>query len=406
MGIFWKSVVHRRNYVSFVIRRVYTTRVARVSILFFSALFLFACAPTTPEFYSDRKFPTARYAFFQSPLGGRNAVGYSMKIDKLGRVIVAGMAEDHEGQSRLAVWRFTDVGRLDPDFGDRGFAKTNLHAWGWAVDLAPNGTIVAAGFKGGNWQTSSRAVFTRLDHHGKILETEEFKSPYGGNHAAAFAILVKKDGSVVLGGAGSDKTGNVYPVLWRMSHAKALPVPEGTQEGRVNALMEIDGEVVAAGHLDWKKLAVWRGDALPAMSDAGMGRSLLKTQDGFVVGGFRYVRREDDTVREEQAVLSRFPAKTMTVLPKEEGVLNQESFAIARTGKVIRLAGYIGTKDGVSAALWGVKGSEIRLRRLPGSTGKEDRAYGLAAYENGRLMATGFAKDEAGNRRLAVWSVP
>ncbi|MCH7852130.1 MAG: 50S ribosomal protein L24 [Candidatus Marinimicrobia bacterium] len=49
------------------------------------------------------------------------------------------------------------------------------------------------------------------------------------------------------GGAGSDKEGRVYPVLWTSGSPQALPVPEGTEEGCVNALMELEGEVVAAG---------------------------------------------------------------------------------------------------------------------------------------------------------------
>ena len=379
-------------------------RVKRLSLIIL--MWGFSGCAKQPEFFRPQEFPTARYAFFQSPLGGKNAVGYSIKIDKLGRIIIAGMVEDTAGKSRLAVWRFTDVGRLDRDFGDRGFAKTKLHAWGWAVDLAADGTIVAAGFKGGDWQTSERAVFTRFSHLGQVLETRELESPLGGDHAVGFAILAKSDGGIVIGGAGSDKEGKVHPVLWTLEGAKALPVPEGTEEGRVNALLELDGEVVAAGHLNWKRLAVWKGDAAPLVTKAGMGRSLLKTQRGFAVGGFRYVRKEDDSVQEEQVILSQFPEGAMRVLGREEGVLNQESFAITRTGDVIRLAGYVGVEGGVRAALWGIKGDEVRLRKLPGFSGGEDRAYAVAAYENGRLVAAGFAKDEAGHRRLAFWSVP
>ena len=316
-----------------------------------------------------------------------------MKIDKLGRIVVAGMAEDHSGKSRLAVWRFTDIGRLDPDFGDRGFAKTELHAWGWAVDLASDGTIVAAGFEGGNWQTAKHVVFVRFSHQGSILETRKLESPLGGEHAVGLSILAKRDGTIVIGGAGSDTQGVVHPVLWTLEGGKALPIPKGTKEARVNALLETDDGVIAAGHLDWKKLAVWKDGGEPTVTDAGMGRSISSTRNGFTVGGFRYLRKDDDSVREEQAVISRFPEGSVTIFPKEEGVLNQESFAMARTGSVLRLAGYVGVKDGVRAALWGVSGEEVRLRLLPGSTGREDRAYALTAYETG-------------NRRLAIWSVP
>ena len=61
------------------------------------SLALCACA-VSPEPLPVRLFPTARYAFFQSPRGGGHASGYAICIDALGRIVVAGSAEDRKGK--------------------------------------------------------------------------------------------------------------------------------------------------------------------------------------------------------------------------------------------------------------------------------------------------------------------
>jgi hypothetical protein len=233
-----------------------------------AGLLLAACAPERVEFYSTTRFPTARYAFFQSPRGGGEAAGFAIAVDRLGRILVAGEAEDRGGELRLAVWRFSDVGVLDREFGDRGFVVSRLPGPGTTVAGGADGMIRASGERGS----------LLLDHKGGILE---------------------------------EKTDS--------GAAAAFEPPE---------------------------------------------------------------------------------------LRLEAGVSGQGVLARTKTGRVERFAGWIETPEGIRAALWGRKGEELRLRRLPGGEGGEDRALAIAAYESGRLAAAGFSRGAGGRRRLAIWTVP
>ena len=239
------------------------------------SLALCACA-VSPEPLPVRLFPTARYAFFQSPRGGGHASGYAICIDALGRIVVAGSAEDRKGKIRVALWRFEDAGRLDTEFGDRGFAMAQAEGAGRVIEFSDDGSIRVTAFDG-----PAGPVSVRFDSRGGVSQEREVPD----------------------------------------AKTPAAPAPP-----------------------------------------------------------FDF--------------------------PLENGALDYGVAASARTGRVLRFAGFVKMNEAVRAALWGVKGSESRIRLLPGGDGGEDRAMALAAYENGRLAAAGFSRGAGGKRRLAIWTVP
>ena len=403
------------------------------------------CAPGRPPASGPEG---GRHRFFASGLGGRVAVGYGLRCDGRGGLVAAGVASDaHEG-FRPAVWRFDGSGRPDPGFGKAGLSALPVEGWLWSLALDPQGRIVAAGFFGNSWQKAPAALVLRLLADGSPDASfgpggaRRLESPLGGALAAAFAVAVEEDGSILAAGQASDKQEAVRAVVWKLrpdgglepgfgaGGALALRCPAEAKESRADAILRQGSGVVVAGNLDWKQLAVWRlrpdgaedrdfGAAGLALTPNGMGRGLLPAEGGGLwVAGFRYAW-EGGKAHREETVLTRLDAAGRpapgfgtagALILRREGRLNgQESFAIAAGSGQMFLAGYTGADDIVRAAVWpftmqGVQSAGVL--ELPGpEKGREDRAYALAVAADGDAWVTGFSKDPGGRRLLALWRV-
>ncbi|MFA5138281.1 MAG: delta-60 repeat domain-containing protein [Elusimicrobiota bacterium] len=386
-----------------------------------------------------------RQRSFASPLDGRNAVGYGIRFDKSGRVVTAGIASDAHEIFRPAVWRFSRSGRLDRAFGKDGVSTLPVEGWAWSLAIDPRGRIIAAGFFGDSWQRAPAALVLRLIPDGSPDPSfgpggiRSLRSPLGGESAAAYAVAVQEDGSVLAAGAASDKQGVTRAVVWRLrpdgepdpgfgaGGAVVFRCPSGVKESRADAILLQGRSVVAAGNLDWERMSVWRlkadgsddpefGEAGRTLTPDGMGRGLLAAEDGGLwVAGFRYAGEGGETDREEM-VLTRLdaagrPGPEGALILRREGVRGgQESFAVAAGGGRMLLVGYSGAEDIVRAALWpfDLDGRQAGgVLELPSpEKGREDRAYAVAAAADGAAWVTGFSKDAGGKRSLALWRIP
>lgn len=274
-------------------------------------------------------------------------------------------------------------------------------------------------------------------------------SPFGGAVAEAGAVAADPAGGALLGGQASDVVGRISAVLWKVDDGGRLDArfgrggvarlaqPGESREARVSALFRLpDGSWLAAGTLDWKRLALWRvwpdgtaaadfGSGGLALAD-GVGRGLASDGAGGVwAAGFSYLFEKGRAIAAgERAVLSHFAAPGggggKTVLLEASGHKDREAFAIARAPSGgLFLAGYADAgRPPIRACVWALtpQGREDRRfgrlfnRRgvliLPNaSDGGEDRLYALALDASGRLLAAGFSKDAKGRRRLAVWRI-
>ena len=211
---------------------------------------------------------------------------------------------------------------------------------------------------------------------------------------------------------------------------RSLCRPAEAEESRADAILLQGPGLVVAGNLDWKQLAVWRlrpdgsedrtfGEAGRTLTPNGMGRGLLPAEGGGLwVAGFRYAGTGEKTTREETVLTlldtagrpdPDFGTAGALILSREGRLSGQESFAIAEESGRMFLAGYTGAEDIVRAAVWPFDRQGVQtggIRELPGpETGGEDRAYALTVAEGGDAWVTGFSKDLAGRRLLALWRV-
>ncbi|MDD5656043.1 MAG: hypothetical protein PHF00_02155 [Elusimicrobia bacterium] len=377
--------------------------------------------------------------FVPSALGGRVAAGYGVRCDAYGRIAVAGVASDERGTFRPSVWRFDRSGRPDRGFGKGGLSALAIEGWAWSLDIDALRRPVAAGFSGNDWREAPAALILRLLADGTpdpsfgASGIRLLKSPFGGARAAAFCVAVSHDGSIIAAGSASDRKGAIRPVVWKLRPDGqpdsgfgtggwlALRCPPGTREARAGAVLLQDGNIVVAGNVDWRRLAVWRlrsdgSEAGRILTPNGMGRGLLPAEGGGLwVAGFRYVGPE----QREETVLTRleasgrpdpgFATRGARILRRRGRRAGQEAFAMAAVRGRVLLAGYTGTDDVVRAAVWPFD-SQGRpaggVLELPGPEGGvEDRAYAITAAEYGGAWAAGLSKDPSGRRRLALWRV-
>jgi uncharacterized delta-60 repeat protein len=139
----------------------------------------------------------------------KGGVGYAVAVDARGRVVVAGYTLST--QPDFAVARFLSNGTLDTSFGDMGRAVTDLGGADYAYDMAlqPDGKIVLAGQRTLNGQ--SKIALVRYTANGRL--DANFGggdgitlTGFGKAQQAANAVIVTPDGKIVVAGYTSGGT--------------------------------------------------------------------------------------------------------------------------------------------------------------------------------------------------------
>ncbi len=136
--------------------------------------------------------------------------GYGLALHPDGTILVAGNNATSEGFD-MVVAAFDQTGLAKADFGNFGVATINpgLNDVGYAIAIQPDGKIIVAGDSGGNFRIPPPRAFmaSRIDITGKIDSTWGTDgitlTPTSDFFAFANAVLIQRDGKVVLGGASA-----------------------------------------------------------------------------------------------------------------------------------------------------------------------------------------------------------
>jgi uncharacterized delta-60 repeat protein len=164
----------------------------------------------------DQGFGSGGAAILTAPRpanGGDVYVG-GLVVQPDGKVVVAENAEgESPAQTEVVLLRFDTAGKLDPTFGTAGVVRAAVVAKTSAdvnrLALAPDGGLVAAGARGGRWYVARFGADGKPDSGFGVagLVTDP-----GKVSSAANALDVAPDGTIVAGGG----TGGV-PLLLRLS---------------------------------------------------------------------------------------------------------------------------------------------------------------------------------------------
>jgi uncharacterized delta-60 repeat protein len=140
--------------------------------------------------------------------GEVHANASSLAIAADGRILVAGSADNNDGNGKMAVARLTAGGRLDPQFSadgrqiiDCGTGDDSANA----ISVLNDGSVVLSGALGAKGKDHNAAV-VRLDSAGHLDQSFANKgiaaADFGGDDFAT-AQLVQSDGRIVIGGTSA-----------------------------------------------------------------------------------------------------------------------------------------------------------------------------------------------------------
>lgn len=157
---------------------------------------------------------------------------FGVALQKDGKIVVVGSIYRPETSDNCAVVRYDGNGNLDKNFGDGGLTILDsgpLQDACSSVAVAPDGTLVAAGF---STQKNRDTDFflARLASDGTILSST--KTDFRGGLDVAHAVEILPGGKIVLGGEyGFERRGKTHS-----GFALAVYTPQGFQKG----IQEID----------------------------------------------------------------------------------------------------------------------------------------------------------------------
>ncbi|MGH7178058.1 MAG: SdrD B-like domain-containing protein [Tepidisphaeraceae bacterium] len=190
--------------------------------------------------YFDTTFgeAPARLGYRVYDLGGSDWAR-GVAVDSIGRIIVAGEADDSVGKANIAVGRFLSDGALDRSFGTNGqslfYSKTEYGREANAVAVLPDGRICVVG----SLQNMGGLVY-EFDASGRPAP----KASGFGYELTDIAVTV--DGRVVVGGTRKDLF--FLKDLSDDSPGVSLVVNVGTGYSRGAALaVAPDGSIIQAG---------------------------------------------------------------------------------------------------------------------------------------------------------------
>jgi uncharacterized delta-60 repeat protein len=156
-----------------------------------------------------------------------NTVGRAVAIQPDGKIVAAGKGFNTTGPNKIAVWRLTASGALDPSFDTDGTAEISDTSEDDvnAIALAPDGKIVVAGTT--ELATHPRdAVVWRLQADGgsgvlngaldTTFDTDGQADIDGGGDDAAEGVAVQPDGKIVLAGYGEATPAHRDAMVWRL----------------------------------------------------------------------------------------------------------------------------------------------------------------------------------------------
>jgi len=173
----------------------------------------------------DTTFNTTGYVTQAGTAGGNDDEAYAVAVDSLGRIVVEGLSKDASGHWEMAVWRYTSTGGLDTTFNGTGYVTQVGTAGGnddegYSVAVDSLGRVVVAGLSkdiGGFdnmavWRyTNAGSLDTTFNGTGYVVHL----GAAGGNIDGANALALDGQGQIVVAGRSQDASSHWEMAVWR-----------------------------------------------------------------------------------------------------------------------------------------------------------------------------------------------
>jgi len=223
--------------------------------------------------------------------------GWGIAIQSNGKIILSGGMQDYEGDSQISLARLTVDGFLDSSFGTNGKGTLTVPLPGYfmhknSVALQVDGKILVAG-TASDWGENRDLALARFNSNGTLDSSFGIVTTDFGEEEEGKAILIQKDGRIMLAGTISNATDSRF-LLVRYNADGSLDSSFGSggklvnditlaSEGVESANLQVDGKLLVIGAAN--------GDMLTARYDMGAtGASpIVKTiasnpiQDGWIL---------------------------------------------------------------------------------------------------------------------------
>jgi uncharacterized delta-60 repeat protein len=183
---------------------------------------------------------------------GNNDIAYALALQADGKIVAAGMVD--EGGRKFGLARYNSDGTLDSSFGTGGKVTTYGVSEAYAVAIASDGKIVAAGVH------SEDFALTRYNSDGSLDKSfGQFGiviTQFGSDSSQVHALALQQDGKIVAAGFKSVSGGGDNFALARYNSNGSLDTSFGSS-GRVIT-------DIAGGHDQAAALALYPGGKLVA----------------------------------------------------------------------------------------------------------------------------------------------
>ncbi len=234
----------------------------------------------------DKSFGEGGVVVDNNAAGGNSSDGgYSIYVDKKGRVYVTGYSRNRNGDYDMVIWRYNKEGKLDKSFGDGGIVVDNNAAGGNSDDY---GKSIYVDKKGRVYVTGSSVnkngdydmVIWRYNEEGKLDKSFGDGGIVVDNGAAGgkgsdigYSIYVDKKGRVYVTGWSKNRNGDLDMVIWRYNEEGKLDKTFGDGGIVVDNIADMDmglsiyvdkkGRVYVTGYSVSKKrmrgdMVIWR----------------------------------------------------------------------------------------------------------------------------------------------------
>lgn len=212
-------------------------------------------------------------------INGNEDLAYEMAVQPDGKILLAGVVVDDLQRSIPAIYRFTDTGSLDTDFGTNGLAiipvvegENDLSA----IKVRPDGKIVAIGHYSevfNDWGV----LVAQFDANGVLdpaFGTGGYTvQPVGYIQAEAYGLALTSTGEIIVAGATKDETITFDMFVGRFTASGVLDASFGTdgftmynatdENIALDCLVDANGKILVGGttggtFFDNRDLTVWR----------------------------------------------------------------------------------------------------------------------------------------------------
>ena len=215
-------------------------------------------------------------------INGNEDLAYEMAVQPDGKILLAGVVADSLQRYTPAIYRFTENGFLDMDFGTDGLAivpVVEAENEFNAIKVRPDGKIVAIGHYSevfNDWGV----LVAQFDTNGVLdpgFGTGGYTvEPVGNIQAEAYGLALTEAGDIIVAGTTKDETITFDMFVGRFTSAGVLDasfgtdgftVYNGTEENvAYDCVLDANGNILVGGttggtFFDNRDLTVWRFDA-------------------------------------------------------------------------------------------------------------------------------------------------